>query len=464
MVGRVLASMVAGVLLAAQPGGAVAAPVTPQESAQALDMLKRGIAFRTVAGKGNQVPAYAAYLKDQLVAGGFPAADISITPFEDTAVLLARWRGTGAKAKPIILSGHMDVVEADPKDWTRDPFTAVVENGFVYGRGSLDNKAGITVMVATLTKLRREGFRPRRDIVLALSGAEETSFKSTKLLAGQLKGAELLLNSDAGGAAIDDKTGKPQVYGIQAAEKTYADYRITITDPGGHSSRPTATNPITALAKSIEAISAYAFPVQSSELTRAFFRATATQTPGDMGEAMKRFAANPDDAGAAATLSAAPEWVGQLRTTCVPTMLDGGHAPNALPQRASVLVNCRIYPGVSIASVGEELAKLAGPRAKIEVVGDQDMSDASPLRADVMAALRKAVDARAPGLPIVPMMEAGATDSVAFRALGIPSYGVGPVFIKAGDEFAHGLNERVPVESISGGIAQWTVLVRELAK
>lgn len=432
------------------------------QNAAAIDLLVKSIGYHTVAGQG-QVPAYAEFLAGKLKAAGFAAEDVTVQKRGETATLVARYRGTG-KGKPILLSGHMDVVEAKREDWERDPFVAVVEKGYVYGRGSADNKAGVVVMVQSLIRLKQEGFRPSRDIILALSGDEETEMATTAALAKELKDAELLLNSDAGGALLDEATGKPTVYGIQAGEKTYADFRIAFTNAGGHSSRPSKDNAIYDLAKAIDAIAAYDFPAQINELTRASLTAAAAKTPGATGEAMKRFVANPADAQAVATLSANPEWIGTIRTTCVATMLEGGHALNALPQSAAVMVNCRIFPGAQITSVRNKLAELAGAKAKISIIGNAVASDASPLRPDVMAALRKAIDARSPGVPIVPNMSAGATDSLYFRAEGVPSYGVGPYYMKASDDFSHGLNERVTVETIEGGLKQWYVLLKELAR
>ena len=432
------------------------------QNAAAIDLLVKSIGYRTVAGQG-QVPAYAEFLAGKLKAAGFAAEDVTVQKRGETATLVARYRGTG-QGKPILLSGHMDVVEAKREDWERDPFVAVVEKGYVYGRGSADNKAGIVVMVQTLIRLKQEGFRPSRDIILALSGDEETEMTTGAALAAELKGAELLLNSDAGGALLDEVTGKPTVYGMQAGEKTYADFRIAFANPGGHSSRPSKDNAIYDLARAIDAIAAYDFPPQINELTRASLTAAAAKTPGAVGDAMKRFVANPADAAAVATLSADPEWIGTIRTTCVATMLEGGHALNALPQSAAVMVNCRIFPGVQIETIRARLAELAGPKATISILGNPKASDASPLRPDVMAALRKGIDARSPGLPIAPNMSAGATDSLYFRAEGVPSYGVGPYYMKASDDFSHGLNERVTVETIEGGLKQWYVMLKELTK
>jgi len=443
---------------------AATAPSVPADiSARLREIHAKAISFQTVEGKG-QVPAYAAYLAGVLAEGGFEPADITITPMGETAFLVARYRGKDPAAKPIVISGHMDVVSANRSDWERDPFTAVVENGFVFGRGSSDNKFGVSSTVATLLWLKAEGYRPRRDIVLALSGDEETTQATTAVLAEQLKYAELVLNSDAGGASLGDD-GKPTVYGMQAAEKTYVDFEISFTNPGGHSSRPRADNAIYRLARAIDHIAAFSFPRQSSELTRAYFRAAGALTPGEVGAAMLRYADDPTDAAAIALLSSMPEHVGQLGTTCVATMLQGGHARNALPQSAMVNVNCRVFPGVAIDSVQQTLERVVDdPTAQFRIANNPRPSDASPLRDDVMKALRKAIDLRAPGLPIVPSMSAGATDSLFFRNIGVPSYGVSGTFMHPKDEFAHGLNERVPLATFDGALIQWRSLLKDLSR
>jgi len=444
-------------LCMALSGLAVAA--TPAENA--LELLKESISFRTVEGQG-QVPAFAEFLARRLEAGGIPAADIQITPMGETATLVARYRGTGAK-RPLVISAHMDVVEARAADWERDPFTPIVENGYLFGRGSDDNKFDLAMIVTTVLQLKAEGFRPGRDIILALSGDEETSMRTTRALAKEFPDAEFVLNGDGGGGKLDTD-GKPVVYDLQAGEKTYADFEFTFTSPGGHSSRPSGKNAIAQLARAIDRIAAYHFPPQRNELTRASLEATGERTPGPLGEAMIRFAKTGDPE-AAAELARHPDTAGQIGTTCVPTMLRGGHALNALPQSATVSVNCRIFPGVTVESVRDRLMEVvADPQARVTVLDDPTASDASPLRADIVAAVTKAVHARAPGLPIVPSMSAGATDSLHFRAAGIPSYGVSALFMRSEDSFAHGLNERVPLAAIDGALVQWHVLLTELAK
>jgi acetylornithine deacetylase/succinyl-diaminopimelate desuccinylase-like protein len=447
------------------PTAAAAAPKVSQAwHDQALDILRKSVGIRTVAG-GGQIPVYAQYLKDTLVAAGFAADDIRIEPTGNTAILLARYRGTDSALKPLVINAHMDVVEAKPQDWERDPFTAVVENGYVFGRGSVDNKFDLSMVVAVLAELKRSGFKPRRDVLLALSGDEETDMASTRVLAQQIKGAEMVLNGDGGGGLLSEDN-QPLIYGIQAAEKVYADFTLTVTDPGGHSSRPGKTNAINQLAHALEKIASYQFPPMQNEITRAYFTASAKTAPKELADAMKRFVADPKDAQAIETLSADREYIGQVRTTCVATEIQGGHALNALPQRATANINCRIFPGTGVANVQRTLESvIADPGVTItrEESGSVE-GDPSPLRPDLIAAVTKAVHASYPKVQIVPNMSAGATDSMHFRALGVPSYGVSGLFMKSSDDFSHGLNERVPVAAIDVALTHWNILIRELSR
>ncbi|WP_300115609.1 M20/M25/M40 family metallo-hydrolase [Sphingobium sp.] len=447
-----------GLALAIAPQMAQAAA----DAGAAKDILMRSVAYRTVQGAG-QVPKLAAYYADILKKAGFADADVVITPMGETATFAATIKGRDAALKPLLMIGHMDVVEADPKDWTRDPFVPVEENGYIFGRGAEDNKYDVAMMVATLAQLKKEGWRPRRTVTLLLSGDEETDMATTRALASQYQDAEMLLNGDGGGGLLSEE-GKPVLYQLQAGEKTYADFEIGFTDAGGHSSAPTPGNPIYRLAKAIDRIAAFTFPPMRNELTKASLTLSADRMGGDVGEAMRRFAETGDPT-AAEILSGHPEFVGQVRTTCVATMAQAGHALNALPQSAKVSVNCRIFPGVAIDDVKAQLTKVVDdPSATITTLGDPTGSDASPLRDDVMQAVRDAVLARAPGIAIMPGMSAGATDSVHFRALGVPSYGVSSLFMRAEDGFAHGLNERVPVAGIRESLEQWDRVVRALAK
>jgi acetylornithine deacetylase/succinyl-diaminopimelate desuccinylase-like protein len=431
---------------------------------ETMAMLKHAISLHTSEGQ-HQVPVLAAYLADKLKAAGFAADDVQIIPVGETAALVARYRGTG-KGKPILLSGHMDVVAANRKDWTRDSFTLINENGYLYGRGSADMKTAVVVMVETLIRLKHEGFKPSHDLILLLSGDEETAMASTRELAKRYHDAEFLLNADAGGGTLDATSGKPLLYEIQAAEKTYADMQIRLTSPGGHSSEPNSDNAIYRLARILDRVAAYQFPPMSNAITRASLHALGAHTPGPMGAAMTRFAAHPDDAAAAATISADPAYVGQIRTTCVATMLNGGHALNALPQSASVNINCRIFPGTPVASVRDTLVKvIADKTATVTVLPPPPVdSPASPLRPDVIAAVTAAVHARYPGVDIVPGMSAGASDSMYFRNAGVPSYGIDASFTKPDDTFAHGLNEKLPASEVEAGLEFWHRVLVQLAK
>jgi len=444
---------------------AAAAPprVDPALHDQALQILIKGVSFRTVQGAG-QVPAYADYLKGVLVQAGWNPADITIESMDGTAFLIARYPGTDPTRKPLVVSGHMDVVEAKREDWERDPFTPVVENGYVYGRGAVDDKFEVSMVVATLAKLKREGWTPGRDVILALSGDEETAMKTTAALARRLTNADLVLNTDGGGGALKD--GKPLPYGVQGAEKTYADFTLTVTDPGGHSSRPTPTNAIYRLARALDHIADYRFPTMSNDITRAALAAEGQSVAGPVGAALKRFAIDPNDAQAVATLSADADYNPTLRTTCVATMISGGHAPNALPQKASAKLNCRIFPGTPSEKVRETLAQvIADPTITITRDDDGSIdSPASPLRPDVMAAVTKAVHARYPGLAVVPSQDAGASDSMYFRAAGVPSYGVSGLFAEMGQSYVHGLNEKAPIAGIDGALFHWDSLLRDLGK
>lgn len=459
-----LASLVIGFGAAAAAAPAHAqVKVDPAEHAEALTLLTRGISFRTVI-PGDQVRPYAEYLKSVLVAHGFKPQEVEVRPMLGTAILIARYPGADRTKKPIVIIDHMDVVEARPADWTRDPFKAVVENGYVYGRGAIDDKFDVSMVTTVLGKLRMAGWKPGRDIVLALSGDEETLQQTARVFAQELKGAELVLNGDAGGGLLSED-GRPVFYGLQAAEKTYADFQLITTNPGGHSSRPGKVNAIYELSQALGKVAAYRFPAMQSEITMAGFKAAAAKTSGPEGEALKRYIANPKDEAAIAVLSEDPDFVGQLRTTCVATMIEGGHATNALPQKATANINCRIFPGTPSDEVRKTLERvIADPGVKIERQNDGAIdAGASPLRPDVMAAVTKAVQARHPGLLVVPNMSAGATDGMFFRALGVPAYGVGGAFMKASDEFAHGLNERVPVAAIDDALFQWESVLKDLA-
>ena len=451
--------------LAAKPRMAASHPAA---EVQTIELAKQLIALRSVQGPGNQTPEALQLVKAAMVTAGWQDAQVQITPFGDTAFLIATWPGSDPKLKPLVISGHMDVVEAKPADWQRDPFTPIVENGYLFGRGASDMKFDAALATSSLIELRRSGYQPRRGIVLQFSGDEETTMRSSRMIAQQLAGAELVLNIDGGGGTLDEKTAKPLYWTWQGAEKTYIDYQLVVTNPGGHSSAPRPVNAIVQLATALERIGAYHFTPEVSPLTRAYFaKAAQFETSPQLAGAMRAFAADPQDQAAVAVLRANPSYVGKIGTTCVPTMIDGGHAQNALPQRASANINCRIFPGHSKESIAAELtAAINLPEVKIsDVTGEDSISaPASPLRPDFIAAAEKAMHLINPGLPIFPSQSSGASDSMWYRALGVPSYGASPVFSKDSEEFAHGLNERVRLSNAASGVTYYLSLFTDLSK
>jgi acetylornithine deacetylase/succinyl-diaminopimelate desuccinylase-like protein len=438
---------------------------------QALAIYRDTIAMRTAAGHG-QVPAMAHYLADRFRDGGFDDEDIHVLPLvvpdgEEVASLVVRWRGDGRSGKrPILFAAHMDVVDALPADWERDPFTLIEEDGYFFGRGTADDKLGTTILTATFLRMKAEGFVPNRDLIIAFSGDEETGMLTIEDLASthrELIDAEFALNADSGGGALGTDFG-PIAYQVQAAEKTYADFKLVATNPGGHSSRPRADNAIYELAGALLRIAAHRFPVRYNDITLAYFEERAGAESGELGDAMRAFARNPDDAAAADVLARYPSQIGITRTTCVATMLDAGHAENALPQSATANVNCRLFPGVTVADVEAALREVIGNDSiEIRAPASARSAPASPLREDVIDALTKAVHAAYPDLPVIPYMTTGATDGRALRAAGIPTYGTTGLFSRAEDSFAHGLNERVRVQSFYGALEHWKQVIEELA-
>jgi acetylornithine deacetylase/succinyl-diaminopimelate desuccinylase-like protein len=460
-----LISVLAGTMVAAAAGKPAHGPF----DARAREIFAKVVSIPTSLGN-RKVPEMAEYLAGEFRAAGFPAEDVTVIPFklppEETAALVVRYRGDGSGGKPILLLAHMDVVTAKASDWVRDPFKLIEEDGFFFGRGTFDVKHGITQLTTTFLRLKAEKYVPKRDLIIFFSGDEETAQATTESVARNhraLIDADFALNSDSGGGTLDDESGKPLYFSLQTAEKTYADFTLTTRNPGGHSSAPSADNAIYDLADALLKVRRFGFPVMWNDTTIAAFRAASRTTPGELGAAMARFAANPRDEAAAAALAQNPAYVGKTRTTCVATMLEGGHAPNALPQRAAANVNCRIFPGVKVADVRDTLAGIVGAGVTVELVGQPLSSDASPLRTDVVEAVTRVVRRFHPDIPIVPTQTSGASDGLVFRAIGIPTYGVDLTFIKDKDSFSHGLNERIPVKSFYDGLEMWYLLIKDLA-
>jgi acetylornithine deacetylase/succinyl-diaminopimelate desuccinylase-like protein len=437
-----------------------AAQVSPDEAAFRATY-KELVETNTTLSAGSCTLA-AERMAARLKAAGFPDQDLHLIvapghPKEGN--LVAMLLGTDPRLKAILLLAHIDVVEANRADWERDPFRLVEENGVFYARGSADDKAQAAVWVDTLARMKREGHRPKRAIKMALTCGEETAgaFNGAQYLASherQLIDAEFALNEGAGG--LLDDNGRRIALNIQAGEKFPQNYRLEVTNPGGHSSRPVRENAIYRLADALIKLRAYDFPVQANEATRGYFAAMAKLLPNPASPAMATFAADPSDRAAAATIAAAdPGWNAILHTTCVATMLDGGHATNALPQRAGAIVNCRIFPGTSVEDVRRTLVQVVGdPQVKVTTMETRsDVAAPPPLTEQVVGPVKAVAAEIFPGTPLVPLMSAGATDAAFLIPAGIPTYGLSGFFNTREGSHAHGLNERMPVKSLMDGRA-----------
>ena len=470
----------AAVLLACLPSAALAAnPVADPSKldaawqARTKAMFKTAIEIPTVAERG-EMPRMAAFVAAELKKGGWADSDIRIIPHDGrpgdkTVSMVARWKGSGAGGKkPILILAHMDVVEAKRADWKEDPFAFIEKDGYFYGRGTSDDKQGVIATAAALIKLREAGFKPTRDIIVFYTGDEETEGNGARLGATEwrnLLDAEYALNADAGGGAFT-KDGRSLGFGLQTAEKIFQSYHFTARNKGGHSSRPRPDNAIYELSSALGRLAAHRFTPMLNETTRAYFTERARQETGPLGQQMRAWLANPNDAAAADAVEANELETGITRTRCVATMLGGGHAQNALPQMAQATVNCRIMPGVDPRTVEAELKTVAGAGVEVTPFANQGrITSASPLRPDVVKAFTDAVRrTHGANVQIIPQMSTGATDGLYFRAAGIPVYGVeGAYGISPDDERAHGLDERLPVKAFYDNVLHWEYLVRTLA-
>ncbi len=422
------------------------------------DLYKELVETNTTLSVGSCTLA-AERMAARLKAAGYADEDIHLFSTPDhpkEGGLVAVFHGTGSKKKPILLLAHIDVVEANRADWTRDPFTLVEEDGYFYARGSQDDKAMAAIFTDLLIRFKQEGYKPRRDIKLALTCGEETS--------GAFNGAEWLGQNhkdwidaayaiNEGGSGELDENGKKVIFGVQAAEKVFQNYQIETTNPGGHSSQPVPDNAIYDMAKDLTKLSALEFPVEFNDTTRAYFTRMAAIKGGETGAAMLALVKDPTDSKANAIVSADKKWHSMLRTTCVATMINGGHATNALPQRTTTNINCRILPGTSVESVRVTLDQAIGdPNNHVTVV--EPVSPATPtpsLNPEIMAAIEKVSGKINPGVPILPTMSTGATDGIYTTAAGIPTYGISGIFVDKDGSHAHGLNERIHVQSLMEG-------------
>ena len=469
-----LAAALPAVATAAVDPRTVPTKLDPAWQAKTRELFKQAIEIPSVHNRG-ETHRVAELLAAQFRAAGIPESDIHIMPYEalpgdNTVALIVRWRSPHATKKPMLILGHMDVVEAKRSDWKYDPFVFREEGGYFYGRGTSDMKNGDVATTLAAVKLISQGFKPNRDIIFFYSGDEETrgvgaTLGSTKWR--NLTDAEFGLNADGGGASYD-RQFHPLGFGISMAEKTFQTYFFTTHNPGGHSSRPRPDNAIYELADALKALQAHRFQPMQNDITRGYFAERAAQEGNSpLGQAIRRWLANPNDGQAADEIEANPLEVGLTRTRCIATMLQAGHADNALPQTAQATVNCRILPGVQPSVVQAELQALAGP--KVEVTPDPNYigqpTPASPVRADVVNAVKAAaLRFHGPAMHVFPVMSTGASDGSFFRAQGIPVYDVdGSWGISPDDERAHGLDERLPVRAMYDDVLHWEMIYKALA-
>jgi acetylornithine deacetylase/succinyl-diaminopimelate desuccinylase-like protein len=445
-------------LLTGPLSGAASAQTRPDQT-KFRDLYKELVETNTTLSVGSCTLA-AQRMAARLKAAGYPDADLHLFATPDhpkEGGLVAVLHGSDAKAKAILLLAHVDVVEAKREDWSRDPFTLIEENGYFYGRGTSDDKSMASIWVDSMIRFKQESFKPRRDVKMALTCGEETSyaFNGASYLASHeraLIDAAFALNEGASGR-LDDN-GKPVALNIEAGEKFPQNYQLEVTNPGGHSSRPVKDNAIYSLAAALLKVGAYQFPFETTDASRGFFARMAPQVGGEMGAAMAAFAKDPKDMTAAAKVAADPGYNTMMRTTCVATLLSGGHANNALPQRADANINCRIFPGTSAEQVRDTLASVvADPTVKVTTM--EKRSEVTKGPPPLTPAIMKPIEAMAakiwPGVPVIPLLQPGATDGAFLAPAGIPTYGLEGIFTDPDEGHIHGLNERVRVKSLYDG-------------
>jgi acetylornithine deacetylase/succinyl-diaminopimelate desuccinylase-like protein len=429
-----------------------ATPLLAQQGRQqqlAHDIFKQLIEINTTDSVGDNTRAAEA-VAARFRAAGFSANDVQVlTPTPRKGNVVIRLHGTGS-AKPVLFIGHLDVVEAKRSDWSFDPFTFLEKDGFFYGRGTEDMKGDDAIIIATFLRLKQEGYKPQRDLILALTSDEEggNSNGISWLVKNHrnLIDAEFCVNFDGGGGDI--KNGKYRFMGVEAAEKVFNTFKIETTNPGGHSSKPRRDNAIYELADGLSRLEKYDFPVKLFDVTRSYFEKVAPLYEGQLGADMKTIGQNPNDATVVARLSALPQYNALLRTTCIPTMLSGGHAENALPQAATAVINCRLLPVDKSEDVEATLRKvLADPKVNISVMTPAKASKYVPMNATVLSAITAATAKHWPGLPVIPEMATGASDGVYLNVAGIPTYAVSGIFGDEDDVRAHGRDERILVKS-----------------
>ncbi|HJW33721.1 MAG TPA: M20/M25/M40 family metallo-hydrolase, partial [Holophagaceae bacterium] len=433
----------------------------------ARQLLKEMVDADTTGEHGDTTPLVES-LARQFRAAGVPAADIAVVgPQARHRNLVVRLRGRSAQ-KPLLVISHLDVVEAKRSDWTREPFQLTESEGWYYGRGTQDIKGEAAVEAAAFLRMAKEGFKPSRDLILALTTGEEggTFYNGIEwLLANRrdLIDAEYCLNGDGG--SLTSRKGVARYRTLQTAEKGFYMLELEVTDPGGHSSLPRPGNPIHVLGAALGKVEGFNLPLRVDESHRAFFARMGALEGGELGAAMVALATNPKDEAAAAKLSLDPTWNANLRSTVKATRLSGGHAENALPQTAKASLNIRLLPGDDVKEIVERVRqRLADPRVKLTLTSKPKPNPASPLRPDLMAALERTTAKQWPGLPVLPCMDTGGSDGAYLREAGIPTYGISAIPIDEDDVRAHGQDERIRIADFDQGVEAFDRLIREVAR
>jgi acetylornithine deacetylase/succinyl-diaminopimelate desuccinylase-like protein len=463
---RFLALTCTFTLTACLGGTALAQSPLPAASqsdrAEARAIFKQLIEINTTDTPLGNVTIATKAMQKRFLDAGFSPDDVHLLgPDARKMNLVVRYRAAGQPTrKPVLFLCHIDVVQALRSDWHSDPFEFVEKDGYYYGRGTQDMKESDAALVATFLRLHREGYKPHRDLILALTADEEGGkFNGADWLVREhrdLVDAAFVINPDSGGVELDQ--GRAVVADVEATEKVYSDFQVTAINPGGHSSRPRPDNAIYELMAALNKLAAYSFPFELNEVTRTYFKNLAARETGQAADDMRAILAAPPDMAAAARLSAEPSFNSNFRTTCVATRLSAGHANNALPQTAQANVNCRIFPGHSPESIRQQLIALfADPRLSVKYVSDSGVvSDTAPEREAmtppppipaVFDPLTRITQQIWPGVPVTPVMEDGASDSIYFAQAGIPCYGYSAIALERDDDRAHGQDERLPVDS-----------------
>lgn len=470
-------------VVAACPGAAtaqVAAPADPSVfllseldplQQRAEDILRELVEYESTGERPDEVRGALEAIAKRLQSGGFPAEDVQLlNPIPDTWGLVARYRGVGSR-RPLLTMAHVDVVTANPDAWAFPPFSFGKKDGFYFGRGTQDNKTGVAHILANFLRLREEGFVPNRDLVLLVTGDEETEQKFVAWVANEgrhLVDAELALNSDGGGGELG-ADGAPRAFWVQTSEKRYHTFRLVTSNPGGHSSLPRPDNAINQLARALARLADFSFPVELTAGSRLMFERSARLEQGQRAADMLALAApdTPEAARSAAAdrLSAMPFLNAIMRTTCVATGIEGGHAENALPRHASATVNCRMVPGAKPEDVQSTLEQVVDdPGVVFETVYQSVSSPPSALSGELLESFEALADEQWPGVPVIPQMSTGTTDGLFLRNAGIPVYGVAGWFIEPDAIRAHGLDEKIGIRQFHEGAEFWYRMLRKLSQ